>query len=109
MSNDAIADYFYRRELDELLKFIQSNKTNFPGSYFIEEAAKEKFYTSSLNELSKSLMPLYFILSRKEYNNWDKHICNVMNIVLMDENYDSIIPYDLNFDIIGKIEIYKQA
>lgn len=30
-------------------------------------------------------------------------------IVLMDENYESTIDYTLVFDVLGKIEIYKNA
>lgn len=109
LDGDSQADYFSQMELDAFLNFIECNKANFPGSQFIEEAKAEKPPIPLVGELSKTAMPLYLILSRKEHKNWQDDIYNAMAIVLMDEDYDTIIGYDLDFDIIGKIEIYRQA
>ncbi|MGO4770432.1 hypothetical protein ACEN2I_02130 [Flavobacterium sp. W22_SRS_FK3] len=79
---------------------------NFPGHCFVEETKKEGFDLFVTNDFSQYSLPSYLILSKKkELNN---QIYQAMNILLMDKNYEFIIDYNLDFDVIGKIEIYKQ-
>lgn len=99
---------FNREELDQLQVFISKNQTNFPGNQFVEETQREGLEILAINELSKKSLPLYLILSKKTILNLHSHISHAMMILLLDENYEFTVDYTLDFDIIGKIEIYKE-
>lgn len=99
---------FNKTELDQLESFINKNPINFPGNQFVEDTKGEGFDILTINELSKTSLPLYLILSKKSILNLDTHVYQAMMIVLTDENYEFTIDYTLDFDIIGRIEIYKE-
>lgn len=98
---------FNKAELDQLKSFIDKNPINFPGNQFLEDTKREGFDILTVNELSITSLPLYLILSKKSILNLDNHINHAMVIVLTDENYQATVDYTLDFDIIGRIEIYK--
>lgn len=99
---------FNKTELDQFLNFINQNKLNFPGSYFIEEAKKESSQIILSNDLANTILPLYLIMvSGNADLNLENHILNDMMTVLTDETYANTIDYHLNFSVMGKIEIYK--
>lgn len=100
---------FNKAELDQLESFINKNPINFPGNQFVEDAKREGFDILTINELSKTSLPLYLILSKKSILNLDTHVYQAMMIVLTDENYQVTVDYTLDFDIIGRIEIYKEV
>lgn len=100
---------FNKAELDQLESFIDKNPINFPGNQFVEDTKREVFDILTINELSKTSLPLYLILSKKTILNLDNHIYHAMMIVLTDENYQVTVDYTLDFDIIGRIEIYKEV
>lgn len=100
---------FNKAELDQLESFINKNPINFPGNQFVEDAKREGFDILTINELSKTSLPLYLILSKKSILNLDTHVYQAMMIVLTDENYEFTVDYTLDFDIIGRIEIYKEV
>lgn len=99
---------FNKVELDQFQHFINENRLNFPGSQFVADSKKEGFDILTTNELSQASVPLYLILSKNPNLNADRHIYHAMTIVLTDENYESTIDYSLDFDVIGRIEIYKE-
>ncbi|MBF4493027.1 hypothetical protein IRZ83_11505 [Flavobacterium sp. JLP] len=96
---------FNKSDLELFKRFIDENQHNFPSSYFVEETRKEGFDLLVSNDLSESLLPWYLILSKNTSLN--NQIYRAMNIVLMDKNYEFNIDYTLDFDVIGKIEVYK--
>lgn len=99
---------FNKSDLELFKRFIDKNQHNFPGSYFVEETRKEGFDLVITNDLSTSLLPFYLILSKNADLTRNNNIYNAMKIVLTDENYDATTDYTLDFDVIGKIEVYKQ-
>lgn len=100
---------FNKAELDQLKSFIDKNPINFPGNQFLEDTKREGFDILRVNELSKTSLPLYLVLSKKSILNLDKPIYHAMMIVLTDENYQATVDYTLDFDVIGRIEIYKEV
>lgn len=99
---------FNKAELDQLKSFIDKKPINFPGNQFVEDTKREGFDILTGNELSKTSLPLYLVLSKKSILNLDNPIYHAMIIVLTDENYQATVDYTLDFDIIGRIEIYKE-
>jgi hypothetical protein len=99
---------FNKSDLELFKSFIAKNQPNFPGSYFVEETTKEGFDMLINNELSQSALPYYLILSKNPKLNLGHSLHQAEMIMLMDENYESTIHYTLDFNIIGKIEIYKE-
>lgn len=99
---------FNKSDLELFKSYIVKNQTNFPGSYFVEETRKEGFDMLIENELSQSALPYYLILFKNPKLNLGNSIYQAEMIMLMDENYESTIDYTLDFNIIGKIEIYKE-
>jgi len=99
---------FSRSDLELFKSFIDQNQHNFPGSTFVEETRKEEFYLLINNELSQSAVPYYLILSKNPKLNLGNSIYQAQMIALMDKNYQYVIDYTLDFDVIGKIEIYKE-
>ncbi|MEO7978667.1 hypothetical protein [Flavobacterium sp.] len=99
---------FNRSYLELFKNFIDKNQHNFPGSCFVEETRKEGFDLLINNELSQSALPYYLILSKNSKLNLGNSIYQAEMIMLMDENYEFTINYTLDFDVIGKIEIYKE-
>ncbi|MFH7010532.1 hypothetical protein ACHRV5_01600 [Flavobacterium sp. FlaQc-52] len=99
---------FNKSDLELFKSFIAKNQPNFPGSYFVEETRKEGFDMLINNELSQSALPYYLILSKNPKLNLGNSIYQAEMIILMNENYESTIDYTLDFNIIGKIEIYKE-
>lgn len=106
---DLIPTCFNELEINQLYEFTDKNKLNFPGSCFIEDAKNERYDKLHGKELSETWLPLHLILSNNSCLRPDNYIYKVMMITLTDENYNTTIQWDLDFDIIGKIEIYKQA
>ena len=100
---------FNRAELEQFKEFIDQNVINFPGPCFVEETNREGFDLIITNNLSQSAFPYYFILSKNPKLNLSNSIYQTEMIVLMDENYDHTTDYTLDFDVIGKIEIYKEV
>ncbi|MDX6191977.1 hypothetical protein SGQ83_21715 [Flavobacterium sp. Fl-318] len=98
---------FNQSDLEVFKRFIDKNQHNFPGSCFIQETRKEGFDMLINNELSQSALPYYLILSKNPKLSLGNSIYQAEMIILMDENYEFPINYPLNFDVIGKIEIYK--
>lgn len=102
------ASSFSKTELDQLLEFIKQNPFNFPGECFVEEAKNSKLEVIN-NKLSVTFLPLHLILSKDLNLNLGQHnIYEVRIATLKDKNYQLSIEYTLNFDIVGKIEIYKE-
>lgn len=99
---------FNRSDLELFRSFIDQNQHNFPGSSFVEEIGKKGFCLLINNELSQSALPYYIILSKKQKLNLGNSIYQAEMAMLMDENYEFIVNYTLDFDVIGKIEIYKE-
>lgn len=100
---------FNDRELEEFLFFINQNRLNFPGSYFIVESNIENLEINVNSASAKTDLPLYLTLSKKSIFNLEGRHYNAFPVVLTDESYSNTTHYTLNFDIIGKIEIYKEA
>jgi hypothetical protein len=100
---------FNKSDLELFKGFIDKNQHNFPGSYFVEETRKEGFDLLVNNELSQSALPYYLILSKNPKLNLSDSIYQAEMILLMDENYKSAVDYTLDFDVIGKIEVYKEV
>lgn len=98
---------FSKREAEQFKGFIDQNPANFPGSHFVVETQREYFGRFRSNERSKNALPLYFILSQNADVHSGPHIYETMMVRLTDEDYKITINYTLNFDVIGKIEIYK--
>jgi hypothetical protein len=104
------ASSFSQTELTQLLEFIKQNRLNFPGECFVEEAKNGNLEVIKNDKLSVTFLPLYLIVSKDpNLNLGQNNIYEVMIATLMDENYQSSVAYTLNFDIIGKIEIYKEV
>lgn len=99
---------FNRAEIEQFKEFIDQNVINFPGSCFVEETNREGIDLLVTNNLSQSVVPYYFILSKNAKLNLSNSIYQAEMIVLMDENYQYSKNYTLDFDVIGKIEIYKE-
>ena len=99
---------FNKSDLELFKSFIDKNQPNFPGSCFVEETRKEGFDMLIENELSQSALPYYLILSKNPKLNLSNSIHQAEMILLMDENYQYPVDYVLDFDVIGKIEIYKE-
>ncbi|GEM_PF-1514331 len=99
---------FNKSDLELFKRFIAKNQPNFPGSYFVEQTTKEGFDMLIENELSQSALPYYLILSKNPKLNLSNSIHQAEMILLMDENYQYPVDYVLDFDVIGKIEIYKE-
>ncbi|KQO22664.1 hypothetical protein ASF10_09860 [Flavobacterium sp. Leaf82] len=100
---------FNKSDLELFKSFIAKNKPNFPGSCFVEQTRKEGFDMLINNELSQSALPYYLILSKNPKLNLGNSIYQAEMIILMNENYQFTINYTLDFDVIGKIEVYKQV
>ena len=100
---------FNKSDIELFKRFIAKNQPNFPGSYFVEQTRKEGFAMLINNELSQSALPYYLILSKNPKLNLGNSIHQAEMIILMDENYEFPINYTLDFDVIGKIEVYKQV
>ena len=99
---------FDKAELDQLQSYIIERPINFPGNQFVERSHRENIDIRINKELSKNSLPLYLILSKEPVLNLDNIIYNAMEIVLTDKNYQFTVDYKLDFDVIGKIEIYKE-
>lgn len=99
---------FNKSDLELFKRFIAKNQPNFPGSYFVEQTVKEGFDMLINNELSQIALPCYLILCRNPKLNSGNSIFKAERIMLMDENYEFPIDYTLDFEVIGKIEVYKQ-
>ncbi|UPZ17901.1 hypothetical protein [Flavobacterium humidisoli] len=99
---------FNEIEIVHFKAFIDRHKDNFPGGQFVESSNLEGFNIPLINELSKTAVPFYLILSKQSDLNLNKNIYQTANIVLMDKNYESEINCTLDFGVIGKIEIYKE-
>lgn len=100
---------FNKSDLELFKSFIAKNKPNFPGSCFVVQTTKEGFDMLINNELSQSALPYYLILSKNPKLNLGNSIYQTEMIILMNENYQFTINYTLDFDVIGKIEVYKQV
>ncbi|QGK73395.1 hypothetical protein [Flavobacterium sp. SLB02] len=100
---------FTGEELEEFKGFIDQNTLNFPGSYFVEQTNASGVDLLVTNDLSQSAFPYYLILSKNPKLNQGNSIYQAENITLMDENYKYTIDYPLDFDLIGKIEIFKSV
>jgi hypothetical protein len=100
---------FTRVEIDQFQGFIDQHVINFPGSCFVEQTNKEGFDFLLANNLSQSAFPYYFILSKNPKLNLSHSIYQAKMIVLMDKNYQYSTDYTLDFDVIGKVEIYKEV
>lgn len=61
-----------------------------------------------ISNYQKNSLPLYLILSKEPVLNLDFIIYNAMDIVLTYKNYQFTVDYKLDFDVIGKIVIYKE-
>lgn len=104
------ASSFSKIELDQLLEFIKENPLNFPGECFLQETENRNLEVINKDKPSVTFLPLYLILSKDPNLNLGQHtIYEVMIATLKDESYQLSIGYTLNFDIIGKIEIYKEV
>lgn len=97
-----------KAELDLLIGFISNNKVNFPNLFFIEKEKKNGCKILDGDEISKTELPLYLILSQDSNINPDNEVYNAVPITLMDKSYSKVIHYNLNFDIVGRIEIYRK-
>ena len=100
---------FDKAELQNFKSFIDRNKLNFPGSCFIGQAGAEGLDLPSENPVSQSDLPFYLILSKNPKPGAEHLMAQVQIITLTDDNYESMATYNLDFDVIGKIEIYKNA
>lgn len=95
-------------EIEEFKNYIDRNKSNFPGQYFIRQAKEEGQNIFDLNSLGTSLFPCCVILSgNNALQSGSAVIYKVMPAVLTDESYLQQKAYDLSFDLLGKIQIYK--
>lgn len=95
-------------EIEEFKNYIDLNKSNFPGQYFTQQAAEGGPNISVLNAPGTSRFPSYLILSCNNAVQSDSDIIyNVMPAVLTDESYLQQKGYDLSFDLLGKIQVYK--
>jgi len=100
---------FNKSDLELFKHYIDKNQHNFPGYCFVEENRKEGFDLVVTNDLSTSPLPFYLVLSKNTDLTRNNKIYHAMKIVLTGKNYDAIIDYTLDFDVLGKIEIYKDA
>ncbi|CAA9194877.1 hypothetical protein FLA105534_00363 [Flavobacterium bizetiae] len=100
---------FTGAELEEFKGFIDQNRFNFPGSCFVEQTNRAGVDLLVINDLFQSAFPYYLVLSKNPKLNQGNSIYQAENITLMDENYKYTIDYPLDFDLIGKIEIYKSV
>ncbi|MCV2484295.1 hypothetical protein OD917_05140 [Flavobacterium sp. SH_e] len=100
---------FSKEELNLLQSFIDKNPMNFPGLQFVKETPGEGFNTPAINGLSKSPLPIFLILSKQSVLRPDDEVCQSMMIVLTDKNYEMQIDYNLDIDVVGRIEIYREV
>ena len=98
---------FNRLDLEKFIGFMDQNSQNFPGSFFIDENKKEEFDVLIDNDLSVTFLPLYLVLSKNRKLHFDNTIYNTTMIQLIDTN-ECTVDYTLEFDVVGKIEIYKE-
>ncbi|MFB9080130.1 hypothetical protein ACFFLS_12445 [Flavobacterium procerum] len=98
---------FNRSELENFKRFADRNKLNFPGSCFVGQAGEEVLNLPAADPVSERALPYYLILSKNPKPRLKNLIPQVQEIVLTGDNYESTIDYNLDFDVIGKIEIYK--
>lgn len=94
-------------EIEEFKRYMDRNKSNFPGQYFLEQAPQSDQNILILNSLSTSLFPSFLILSNNALQTGSGSIYKVMPATLTDESYLSQKDYDLSFDLLGKIQVYK--
>lgn len=100
---------FNARELDHFCDFIERNKINFPNNQFIEVSPRENFGIAEPYQRSAACFPLYFILAKTSALSIQGNINRAVFILLTDENYQTPVDYNLEFDIIGRVEIYKEV
>jgi len=100
---------FSKMELDQLLVFIDQNRLNFPGNYFIEEKKEEITESVLRKETAKHILPHYFILSTNQNIQSAGPFYKKMKINLTNDTYTEAIDYLLSFAVAGKIEIYREA
>lgn len=94
-------------EIEEFKGYIDRNKSNFPGQYFIEPSPEGGQNVFTLNSLSTSNLPSCLILSNNAVLTSSDIIYRVMPAALTDENCRQQKVYDLSFDLLGKIQVYK--
>lgn len=61
------------------------------------------------SNVPKGILSFYPVLSKNADTDTHPTIHQVMKIVPTDENYQPAAHYTLDFDVIGKIEIYRNA
>jgi hypothetical protein len=59
------------------------------------------------SQVSQRALPCYLILSKNPKPGAENLIHQADIISLTDDNYEFIIEYNLDFEVIGKVEIYK--
>lgn len=100
---------FSKMELGQLLVFIDQNRLNFPGNYFIEEKKEEITEAVLREETAKHILPHYFMLCTNQDMPSAGPFYKEMKIDLMNNTYTEAIDYLLSFAVAGKIEIYREA
>ncbi|MFC0778648.1 hypothetical protein [Flavobacterium sp. HJSW_4] len=100
---------FNSLELEQFQAFIGQNPLNFPGQYFVEPTKIEEFDFFINSNVPQGILSFYPVLSKNADTDTHPSIHQVMKIALTDENYQPAAHYKLDFDVIGKIEIYRNA
>ncbi|WP_278352425.1 hypothetical protein [Chryseobacterium gleum] len=93
-------------ELDQLKSFISNNINNFPGSQTISiyNGEDAPYYSNMFNNPLENInFPSNIIIRKSPQLNQDGSICKYMDVILTDQNDKDNHRYDLDFDIIGKI------
>lgn len=99
---------FTDSEMEQFIAYMEVNKSHFPGSYFINPMQNTDENIFSLNSVSTLPVPACLILSKNEKLLNSDLIYKIMPASLTDENYQQEKVFDLGFDLVGKIQIFKE-
>lgn len=75
----------------------------------MEPTKIEEFDFFINSNVPQGILSFYLVLSKNVDTDTHPSIHQVMKIALTDENYQPAAHYKLDFDVIGKIEIYRNA
>lgn len=96
-----------RTQIEQFMKFIEKHAANFPGDHFVQDASRDKSSMPFQINNPSSALPYYFVLSNSIQPSFDKYFDSV-TIQLLDKCSQNCISYNLDFDLAGKIEVFKK-
>lgn len=96
------------KETQVFIGFIKEHCRNFPGPYFIAEDIKDVFELRPSRESGKAAAPHYLLLPRRGFAGFPLPAAGFACIRLLDAETGAPLAYGLDFDMAGRIEIYRK-